>query len=270
MGAGYKDGLIKIQGPDLFELREQFKKLPRNIAARVIGAGLKRAAAPGEKALKQITSKGPTGNLRRAIRTLVKRYPRDGAAVALVGFIKAGTGKAKSAGGGSVKKGADRAFHQFWIEFGTKDRVIRTPGDKPYRRKYRIEQRLDNIMVGRRSPKLPRKGTHEETVRGQGGYLASSFGRLGPFKFKRGGKVAAGRVQTTPGYPKAFFVKSKEPIHLRAMLPQRPVHTAFTMSRAAIAGNLEAEMQKALENGLKILEDGARRAAQMKDLDKYL
>jgi hypothetical protein len=267
MGAGYKDGLIKIQGPDLFEVREQFKKLPRNIAARVIGAGLKRAAAPGEKALKQITSKGPTGNLRRAIRTLVKRYPRDGAAVAVVGFIKAGTGKAKSAGGGSVKKGSDRAFHQFWIEFGTKDRVIRTPGDKPYRRSSPKEKRKLIKAVGKKQARELLART--EVVKGQGGYLASSFGRLGPFTFKRG-KVAAARVQTTPGYPKAFFVKSKDPIHLRSMLPQRPVATAFRMSRAAIAGNLEAEMQKALENGLKILEDGARRAAQMKDLGRHL
>jgi len=67
MAVSYKKAAIKITGPDLFELRQAFKQLPKNIAARVIGAGLRRAAKPGENALKQITPKGPTGNLRRSI-----------------------------------------------------------------------------------------------------------------------------------------------------------------------------------------------------------
>ena len=264
MAVGYKSGLIKISGPDLYEVRNQFRRLPKNIAARVIGAALKRAAAPGEKALKQVTAKGPTGNLRRAIRTEVKRYPRDGAAVALVGFVKAGTGKTKSAGGGSVKKGKDRAFHQFWLEFGTKDRVVRTQGDKPYQRSSRAEKRKLVRAIGKRQAK--ELITKTEIVKGQGGYIASSFGRLGPFKFRRGGKIAAGRVQTTPGYPRAFFAKSDQPVRLRSVLPQRPVATAFRMSQAAIAANLRGEMQKALENGMKILEDQARRASQDKPM----
>jgi hypothetical protein len=268
MGAGYKDALIKIQGPDLFELREQFKKLPKRIAAKVIGAGLRRAAEPGYKALKQVASKGPTGNLQRSIRIMVKKYPRDGAAVAVVGFVKAGTGKAKAADGGTVKKGPDRAFHQFWLEFGTKDRVIKTAATKPYMRASQNEKRKLIKALGKRQANKVQTGMLEK-VKGQGGYIASSFGRLGPFKFKRG-KKAGGRVQTTPGYPKAFFLKSAQQIHLRAMLPQRPVATAFRMSRSAIAANLEKEMTKALENGMKIFEDEARRAAQMKDLDKHL
>lgn len=234
MGVSYKKATIKIEGPDLFEIREAFKQMKPNIAARVIGAGLRRAAKPGENALKQVTPKGPTGNLRRAIRTMVKRYPRDGAAVAIVGYVKAGTGKTKSAGGGKVQKGPDRAFHQFWLEFGTADRYVFTQSRR-------------------------------------GGFIASSYNRLGPFKIRtsKQGKNA-GKMRTSPAYPKAFFKKSAAPVYLRSTGAQHPVKTAFEMSKSAIASNLTTEMRKALENGRKIMEDQARRAAQMRDLSKHL
>lgn len=269
MAASYKNAQIKIEGPDLYALRDEFKKLPKNIAARVIGAGLKRAAYPGEKALKQVTPKGPTGNLRRSVRTIVKRYPRDGAAVAVVGYIKAGTGASRSAGGGRVKKGADRAFHQFWMEFGTNDRLVTTPGDSPYMRSSGTANRQLRRALGAKQAKELK--SRNVRVRGQGGFIASSFGTLGPFKFTtpKGG-MNKGRMRTSPQYPKAFFIKRNTAIHIRGVVEQRPVERAFEMSKGAISANLTAEMRKALENGKKIVEDQARRAAQMKDLGKYL
>lgn len=235
MGVSLKKNTIRIEGPDLFEIREAFRGMPKNIQARVIGAGLRRAAKPGQDALKKTTPRtGPTGNLYRAIRTIVKRYPRDGAAVAVVGYVKAGSGKSKSAGGGTVKKGPDRAFHQFWLEFGTDDRYTWTRARR-------------------------------------GGFIASSYSRLGPFKIRtpKQGKNA-GKMKTTPAYPKAFFKKSTLPVYLRSTGAQHPVREAFNMSKAAIAANLNSEMRKALENGRKIMEDQARRAAQMRDLGKHL
>lgn len=269
MAGSYKAAQIKIEGPDLYELRNEFKKLPRNIAARVIGAGLKRAAKPGENALKQLTPKGPTGNLRRAIKTIVKRYPRDGAAVAIVGFVKAGSGASKSAAGGRVKKGSDRAFHQFWLEFGTNDRLVTTPGDQPYMRSSGVANRkLRKALGAKQAKELKDRNVR---VRGQGGFIASSFATLGPFKFttSRGG-LNKGRLKTSPQYPKAFFIKRNSAIHIRGMDRQRPVERAFEMSRSAISANLTTEMKTALENGLKILEDQARRASQMKNLEKHL
>lgn len=263
MAVSSKKAMIKMEGPDLYELREAFNKLPKNIAARVIGAGLKRASAPGERALKTVTAKGPTGNLRRAIKTKVVKYPRDGAAVAVVGFVKAGTGKSRTAGGGTVKKGPDRAFHQFFVEFGTKERTINKPAAKPYQRSSAKENRKLRKALGAKQAR--ELSTKTETVSQQGGYIASSFGRLGPFKLKRS-KKSSGRVQTTPGYPKAFFIKSGEPIRIPAMLPRAPVATAFRMSRSAIAANLESEMKKALENGKKIFEDQTRRARELKEM----
>jgi hypothetical protein len=229
MGISIKQNTVRIEGPNFYALRDSFAKLPSNIAARVIGAGLKRASAPMLAALKEVTPKGPTGNLRRSIKTVVKRYPRNGAAVAIVGFQKAGTGGSKSAAGGTVKKGPDRAFHQFWLEFGTKERYI---GKKQ-----------------------------------QGGYIASSFNRLGPFKLKAGKN---GRVNTTPKYPKAFFMKSAQPIRISAMGAMRPIQTAFNRSRRQVESRLYAEMQKALENGIKIVEYNAQKKAEMNNLGRYL
>lgn len=270
MAAEYKNALIRITGPDLLALRDEFKKLPKNIAATVIGAGLKRAAQPAENALKKVTPAGPTGNLRRAIKTIVKRYPRDGAAVAVVGYVKAGTGKSKSAKGGTVKKGPDRAFHQFWLEFGTKDRVVSMPAILPYTRARRGERKRLRRLIGKKMADEHLKNASNRTrVQQQGGYIASSFNRLGPFKLKTT-KGGTGRVQTSPKYPKAFFRKSNDPIQIPAVGAQRPVARAFSMSKAAIASNLTAEMTKALVNGKKIVEDRARRAAQMKDLGKFL
>ena len=257
MGVSYKAAQIQISGPDLYEIRDAFRQLPKNIAARVIGAGLRRAAKPGEDALKRITPKGPTGNLRRSIKTIVKRYPRDGAAVAVVGFVKAGSGKSKSAQGGTVKKGADRAFHQFWLEFGTDERYVGV----------KINKRLQKL-IGKKATKLLKRAANAVASRTKGSYIASSFNRLGPFVLKK--SPGGGRVQTSPGYPKAFFKKSATPIRLPGVAAQSPVYRAYQSSKAAIATNLRAEMQKALENGRKILEDQARRAAEMKDLAKFL
>lgn len=270
MAASYKAAQIKITGPDLFAIREEFKQLPKNIAARVIGAGLKRAAYPGEVALRQTTpNTGPTGNLRRAIRTIVKRYPRDGAAVAVVGYIKAGSGKSRSAAGGRVKKGADRAFHQFWLEFGTNDRLVTTSGDNSYMRSSGAANRKLRRALGvKQARELKDRNVR---VRGQGGFIASSFNALGPFKFttpKQG--FNKGRMKTSPQYPKAFFKKANSPIRIAGVGAQYPVRNAFEKSRAAISANLVVEMRKALENGKKILEEQARRMAQMKDLEKYL
>jgi hypothetical protein len=257
MAASYKHAQIKIEGPDLYEIRQAFKQLPTNIAARVIGAGLKRAAKPGENALKQLTPKGPTGNLRRSIRTMVKRYPRDGAAVAVVGFVKPGTGASKSAQGGKVQKGPDRGFHQFWMEFGTDERYIGVKISKRVRR-----------LVGKKAAKALLRASYAINRNKKGSYIASSFNKLGPFVLKP--SPGGGRVQTSPKYPKAFFKKSATPIVLPGVGSQHLVHRAYASSKSAIAGNLRGEMTKAVENGLKILEDQARRAAQMRDLGQHL
>lgn len=105
---------VEFDSQELAVLRAAFRQLPKNISARYLAAALRVSAKPAQKKLRQLTPKGPTGNLRKAIATKVKRY-KSGNAVALVGYQAA-------KGGGSKGRG----FHQGFLEFGTKQR--RTKG----------------------------------------------------------------------------------------------------------------------------------------------
>jgi hypothetical protein len=111
--------------PDIDEIIAAFKQMPPRLAAIHMGAGIRRAIEPAYKLLKdkvRAKHKGPTGNLLRAVRVVVRKYTRAGTAVGLVGFQAAGKGPKKSAQGGKVQKGGDRAYHAGFIEFGTKPR----------------------------------------------------------------------------------------------------------------------------------------------------
>lgn len=98
---------LSMEFPELTELREQFKTLPKNIAAKHLGAALRKAMAPGQAALRKNTPKGPTGNLRKSIKTKIKVYAKNGNAVGLVGYSWGGESK---------------GYHQGFLEFGTKER----------------------------------------------------------------------------------------------------------------------------------------------------
>ena len=116
---------MKVEFPDLKELQRGFRELRPSLSRKYMGAAIRRSLKPAVSALRGNVVRGPTGNLRRAIASKVKSY-RSGAAVGLVGFVAAGSLKSKSAAGGSVKIGKDRAFHAGFLEFGTKDRAIKT------------------------------------------------------------------------------------------------------------------------------------------------
>lgn len=98
---------LSLEFPELTELRQQFRDLPKNIAAKHLGAALRKAMAPGLAQLKKNTPKGPTGNLRKSAKIKIKTYKKDGNAVGIVGY---------EIGGGS------KGYHQGFLEFGTKER----------------------------------------------------------------------------------------------------------------------------------------------------
>jgi len=222
------------------KLREAYGK-PET--ARILGEALRDACSRVELRLREVTPEGPTGNLRRAIRSKVVEYPLDGNAVGLVGFRRAGRGRSRSAAGGTVRRGPNRAFHQYWLEEGTNDRVIDTLSRKPYLRK--SHRRVT------RSGTVTQVAEHT-VIRGQGGYIASSFNRLGPFGFsptERG--TIPQRVQTQPGYPSAFFKKSKTPIRIPPMpiggsTGRPPLATAWANKqpevRETLARRINAEL----------------------------
>lgn len=116
---------MSFEFPDIPGLADKFRELPKSLASAAIGAGVKRAMKPAEAALKKITPVGPTGNLRRGIATKAKRYPKTGAAVAVVGFRKPGSKGPPKQGTKRRNRSADQTYHQFLVEYGSKQRFTK-------------------------------------------------------------------------------------------------------------------------------------------------
>jgi len=229
--------MVKFDFPDIDELRDGFRALPKKLSAITQGAAVKRAMQPAVAALKANSPRGPTGNLARAVKLKTVRYPETGTGAAIVGYVKPGSGKSKSAQGGKVRKGSDRAFHQFWIEFGTKERRIVTPSKM------------------------------------RGYVIASSYDSLGPFALKRQRMVKGARkvVQSSPKYPKAFFkaAPAGQALVLPAVRAQQPVARTWNQVRAQVTGSLEKELRQGLVNARKQLEIyAAKRAAKLAAVGK--
>jgi len=228
---------LNINFEGLRELQANIKAFfPKKEASEVLGDAIEKAIYPAFLRLGEVTPRGPTLNLRRAVAMKVKKYPRDGGAVGLIGYRRAGTAQATSAAGGSVRAGPDRAFHQWWLEFGTQQRVVSKKSVTPYTRKAHL----------RRMPSGNTVEVQQHVVqKGQGKYIASSFKRLGPFKKMR--DLDRNRVQTDPAYPRAFFKASANPIVIpptpeggRAGIP--PVQTAWDQTQGTVARYLQEEL----------------------------
>ena len=241
---------IDLNSEELKEFSRKIRQfLPPRQASMVIGEAIEKAIVPMTQRLRQITPVGPTGNLKRAVTSKVVKYEQDGVAVGIVGYTRAGEGKSRSAQGGKVRAGKDRAFHQWWLEFGVKQRVVAKFSNKPYTRKSptvpftRVRNGIQETVRG--------KGVEHE-VKGQNAYIASSFDEqkyLGPFEIVRFGRTNDGqrRVQTNPPYPNAFFKKSRTPIVIPPQQPggisgRPPVQTAFNETQGEIAAILQREL----------------------------
>ena len=246
--AGIKLQLSTTEFADLVRQIGTFFPAPK--AANVLAPIIRKAIAPTRAALKAVTPVGPTGNLKNAVAAKVVQYKQDGVAVGVVGYTRAGKGPSSSAAGGSVRAGKDRAFHQWWLEYGTDERQF----DKPEFRTYM-----------RRSPTTPYTRTRlnrVETVRGKGvehrvtektpTYIASSWNKLGPFKIGRVTRGANRGVKTEPGYPHAFFKKSNTPFQVGptpagGVRGTPPVQTAWLQTQAEVASILQHELTISIE-----------------------
>lgn len=241
---------ITIDQQELRNMQQALGDLfPKSDQARVLGAIMRKAVKPALEKLREVTPVGPTGNLKRAATSKVVTYSKDGVAVGLIGYKRSGREGAQSAGGGTVRTGPDRAFHQWWLEQGTQQRVVAKFSNKPYGRRGHL----------RRIPGKPAVDVRPHMVSGQNAYIASSFNRLGPFKMQPTTRVPRGtegqRVQTDPAYPRAFFKKSKNPIVIPPMLAgglagRPPVETAFRESQQAVAEILQRELRLTLEQAI--------------------
>lgn len=208
---------VTIEFPELEQIKAAFKTLPRNIAAKHMGAALNKSIDPGFRLLKTLTPRGPTGNLRKAIRKKVKRYTGSptsknpakspGAAVALAGYVAPPRKKARDA------EANEKGYHGGFLEFGTKERKTKE-------------------------------------------YIASSFKRSGAVRVvvaKRSGKVTT-KPKPPKGFvkavPKGEVVKlGRFPIGGKGGVP--PIKTAFQRSQPSIRAAMNVELTKSLNAALK-------------------
>lgn len=243
---------LSLQYPDLEDLRQEFRRLPKTLAARYMEKGMKKAIEPGLKKLRQITPRGPTGNLKKSVRKKTKKYVKDGTAVGLVGY--------------TVGKGA-KGYHQGFLEFGTKDRKtkgrfassLRWPNGDP-RGQFEVINNYKKTKqargAGRRADRLADR-TARSFARGLGASSAAraAAGKIMALRQKQSVLESAGRkLRTKPRPPKAFFksAPSGQVVELGRMriggsTGKPPVKTAFQESRGEMLGVLREQMAAQLE-----------------------
>lgn len=114
---------ITCDVPGLEQIRAKFEELPKNLAARYMASGLRKAAEQGGtlSVLRNLTPKGKTGNLKRAVAIKSKTYVRSGVGIAIVGYK---SGRKMNEPFDPTKIG----YHQGLVEFGTKQRYRRSAG----------------------------------------------------------------------------------------------------------------------------------------------
>lgn len=257
---------VTMQYPDLAELREEFRRLPKNLAARYMEPVMRKAIEPGLKKLRQITPRGPTGNLRKSVRKKTKKYVKDGTAIGLVGY--------------TVGKGA-KGYHQGFLEFGTKDRQtkgrfassLRWPKGDP-RGDFEIVNNYNKTRQARRAGRTADRSA-ARAVRLFSSSLGSSSkakelaGKVAGLRLKQSTLQAAGRkLRTRPRSPKAFFKSAPagERVQLGRMriggsTGKPPVKTAFDASRGEMVGIMREQMGVQLElAAISRIKDKARKA----------
>ena len=241
---------ISLDASDLNEKQKALANLfgsdGKKGLADILGDALERAVWPAYLRLREVTPVGPTGNLLRAAHYKVVKYPKGGAAVGLIGFRQSSKEKG-TAGPGSVRLGKERGFHQWWLEFGTKERLVEKVSDKPFQRKAHTRRM--------KSGKVASVNAHQ--VKGQGAVIASSLAARGPFSINPDG---------TKSQPYAFFMKGKKgqgAIRLPAVEPggragRPPIQTAFAQTRNQVAEILNRELSISLDAALaKVATSGS-------------
>lgn len=107
------NGWVMAQLTGLEEITAQFKKIgDRKIASLHMGAALRKAAKPALIALKAITPKGPTSNLRNSSSITVRNFWNQGNAAAFIEHK-------------SSKKSNKKGMHSSILEYGTKPRFTK-------------------------------------------------------------------------------------------------------------------------------------------------
>lgn len=236
---------LSMDSSELLRLQASLGKVFDNAGlADILGDALEKALFPAQLRLRENTPAGPTGNLKRAVNTKIVRYKRDGNAVGLLGYNRAGKESSKEiAQPGTVRLGPDRAFHQWLVEFGTKQRPIKTIANKSYQRRAHTRTMKSGKVAQ----------INEHTVKaGQGSMIASSLGQRGAFAITKAGKG----IQTPKG---TFFKKGRkgETLVINAMqaggYSEPPLRKTWREYQGKVATTLQQELRISLERALESL-----------------
>lgn len=210
--------------------------LPRDISLKYQMRALRKAAKPGQEALRAQAGsiRQVTGNLVASVTKAERKYTNNKAqlpvSVVVIGFRRpTGMGSQKGATpafeGGTVLKGPNRAFHSHLVEYGTKPRTA-GKSTKLGRKRVVVNGRINTFFLRGKAQASPRA-------------ILSSFKGRGKF-------TGAGRGQ----YPKDFIATGT----VAGSPARRPLQKAFQQSRGQMQSILDVEMRKALTRAVKETE----------------
>lgn len=213
----------------LDDIVAKLKELPKDISLKYQTKALRKAAKPGQEALRRnVAGLGQvTGNLLASVTRLDRKYTNNRAnlpvSVVVVGFRRPTNAKSQKGAtpafqGGTVLKGPNRAYHSHLVEYGTK---ARTAGVTSRVKKKR------RVILGGRIRTIVEREQRQTTASGR--RILSSFKSRGPF---------TGRGL----YPVDFIATGT----VRGSPARRPLQRAFAQSKSQMQSVLDAEMRKAL------------------------
>jgi len=217
----------------LADVAAELKKLPRDISTKYQLRALRKAAKPGQEALrKNVAALGEvTGNLLASVSKVERKYTNNKAklpvGVVVVGFRRPTNSKSQKGAtpafiGGTVLKGPNRAYHSHLVEYGTQPRSAG--------KSKRVKRR--RVIMGGRIRTLTERVKEQTSGRG----ILSSFKTRGPF-FRPGVRrypvdfIATGTVRGTPA--------------------RRPLGRAFESTKSQMQSIRDVEMRKALTAAIR-------------------
>lgn len=232
LGRGKKaKALFALQPLD--DVVAELKKLPRDISTKYQLRALRKAAKPGQDALRQnVAGLGQvTGNLLASVSKIERKYNNNRAklpiVVVVIGFRRPVNSKSQKGAtpafvGGSVLKGPNRAYHSHLVEYGTGPR---TPGSKKVRGKRR------RVILGGRIRTLTDRKTIATNPNNR---ILSSYKTRGQF---------TGRGL----YPVDFLATGT----VRGSPARKPLTRAFQSTQGQMQSILDSEMRKALQAAIR-------------------
>lgn len=217
----------------LNEIVAELKKLPNHISIKYQLRALRRAARPGQEALRQqVAAIGQvTGNLLASVTKVERKYTNNQAnlpvGVVVVGFRRPTNENSQRTAvpafeGGLVFKGPNRAYHSHLVEYGTKPRTA-GKSSRVGRKRVVLNGRVNTIFLRGKAQASPRA-------------ILSSFKGRGQFTGKGRGK-----------YPKDFIATGT----VAGSPARHPLRKAFEQSKGQMQSILDVEMRKALVGAIR-------------------